>query len=82
LDHTTGAGHLKTLGQRLIQAKDSYDSAYAKLSTGRGNVIRQAEMLKELGVKPSKALPPELVESAIEVAALPTTTESETEPAG
>jgi DNA recombination protein RmuC len=73
---------LKALGQRLTQAKDSYDSAYAKLSTGRGNVIRQAEMLKDLGIKPSKSLPAELVESAIEVSALPTTAEAETEPAG
>jgi DNA recombination protein RmuC len=66
---------LKTLGTRLEQARDSYSNAYAKLYTGKGNVIRRAEMLKELGVKPSKALPPELVESAIEVSALPATTE-------
>ncbi len=68
---------LRTLGQRLTQAKDTYDSAYSKLYTGRGNVIRRAEMLKELGVKPSKALPGELVESAIEVSALPETAEAD-----
>jgi DNA recombination protein RmuC len=71
---------LKTLGQRLGQARDSYESAYAKLYTGKGNVIRQAEMLKELGVKPSKALPPELVESAIEMSALPAAPQGEPEP--
>jgi len=70
---------LKTLGQRLTQAKDSYDSAYAKLSTGRGNVIRQAEMLKQLGVKPMKSLPPELVDAAIDVEALPAAPEAEIE---
>ena len=32
------------------------DEAVKKLSTGRGNVIRQAEMLRELGVKPTKQL--------------------------
>ncbi len=62
---------LKTVGQRLEQAKDSYDSAFTKLCTGKGNVIRRAEMLKQLGVRPSKALPTELVEMAIEVPALP-----------
>lgn len=67
---------LKTVGQRLTQAKDSYDNAYAKLSAGRGNVIRQAEMLKELGVKPTKTLPPELVDAA---EALPAASEAEIE---
>ncbi len=61
---------LKTLGQRLTQAKDSYDSAYSKLYTGKGNVIRRAETLKELGVKPSKTLPADLVEAALEAPAL------------
>lgn len=61
---------LRTVGQRLEQARDSYDGAYAKLCTGKGNVIRRAEMLKELGVRPSKALPTDLVEAAVEVSAL------------
>jgi DNA recombination protein RmuC len=56
---------LQVLGTRLGQARDSYNSAVAKLSTNRGNVIRQAEMLRELGVKPSKALPPSLVNAAL-----------------
>jgi DNA recombination protein RmuC len=62
---------LKSVGQRLEQAKGSYDSAYARLYTGSGNVIRQAQMLKELGVRPSKALPAELIENATDVSALP-----------
>lgn len=57
---------LKTLGDRLADAQKAYDEATKKLSTGRGNVIRQAEMLKELGVKPTKALPSSMVESATE----------------
>ena len=44
------------LGKRLQQAQIAYDDAYSKFSKGKGNVIRQAEMLKELGVKPSKPL--------------------------
>ena len=69
----------KTLGQRLAQARDSYDSAYSKLSSGKGNVIRRAEMLKELGVKPLKTLPAELVEAALEAPAPSATSEDESE---
>ena len=47
---------LNMLGKRLQQAQIAYDDAYSKFSKGKGNVIRQAEMLKELGVKPTKPL--------------------------
>lgn len=58
---------LERVGKNLAQAQDAYGKAFAKLSQNRGNVIRQAEMLKELGVKPTKAMPPALVEGAREV---------------
>lgn len=70
---------LRVVGQRLAQARDSYDNAYAKLYTGRGNVIRRAEMLKDYGVKPSKTLPAELVDAAMEVPSLPSAPEEERE---
>ena len=57
---------LNKIGERLDQAKDMYDKAYGKFTAGRGNVIRQAEMLKNLGVKPSKQLPADLVEANFE----------------
>jgi DNA recombination protein RmuC len=57
---------LDNLGVKLQQAQKAYDGAYSKLSSGRGNVIRQAEMLKELGVKPAKHLPKNLVDSAMD----------------
>jgi DNA recombination protein RmuC len=57
---------LKSVGDRLEQATSSYGLALNKLSTGKGNVIRQAEMLKALGVKPKKNLPTELVEASTE----------------
>jgi len=53
---------LERVGKNLSQAQDAYSKAYNKLSQNRGNVIRQAEMLRELGVKPTKALPVALVE--------------------
>jgi DNA recombination protein RmuC len=56
---------LDNVGARLKSAQESYESAYKRLSQGRGNVIRQAEMLKSLGVKPTKALQPALLDSAL-----------------
>ncbi len=59
---------MESLGNRLGQAQKDYDSALNKLSTGRGNLIRQAEMLKKLGVKPGKSLPAPLVDNASDAA--------------
>ncbi|MGA9665270.1 MAG: DNA recombination protein RmuC [Gallionella sp.] len=53
---------LDNLGTKLLQAQKAYDGAYGKLTGGRGNVIRQAEMLKELGIKPTKHLPQNLTD--------------------
>src|SRR5258708_4102165 len=55
---------LTDVGNRLRQAGASYEDARKKLE-GQGGVIRQAEMLRDLGVKPSKSLPKRLVESAL-----------------
>ena len=55
---------LQEVGARLSQARTAYDAAESKLAKGRGNVIRQAEMLRDLGVKPTKALPSSLVVNA------------------
>ncbi len=62
---------LQKVGERIGQARDSYDAAYGKLTAQRGNVIRQAEMLRELGIKPTKALPVSLVDAAREEGHLP-----------
>ncbi len=60
---------LQQVGARLDQARDAYAKAENKLSTGKGNVIRQAEMLRDLGIKPGKALPGPLLEAAADDAA-------------
>ena len=57
---------MKVLGNRLTQARDSYDSAFGKLSGGQANLVKQAELLRELGVKPKKTLPIELIAAATE----------------
>lgn len=56
---------MKEIGQRIRQTQDSYDTAFKRLSRGRGNLVRQAEMLKKLGAKSQKTLPGELTERHI-----------------
>ena len=51
---------LTKVGNSINQAKNSFDEASKKLVHGRGSVIRQAEMLRDLGVKPTKTLAPVL----------------------
>jgi DNA recombination protein RmuC len=62
---------MNSLGNRLKQAQGDYDEAYGKLTSGRGNLVGQAQKLRELGVKPSKSLAPALVEGAYESGELP-----------
>ena len=62
---------MNSLGNRLKQAQSEYDEAYGKLTTGRGNLVGQAQKLRQLGVKPSKSLAPSLVEGAYESGELP-----------
>jgi DNA recombination protein RmuC len=54
---------MEKLGQRIDQAQTSYHDAFSKLKSGKGNLIRTAEKVRELGVKPSKTLPTGLLDS-------------------
>lgn len=47
---------MQQIGISIDRSRKSYDSALNKLSTGRGNLVRQAEMLKELGIRSSKEM--------------------------
>ena len=53
---------LKKFGDRLEQARSCYSDAYGKLKSGNGNLVSQVEKMRELGVKPKKMLPQELLE--------------------
>jgi DNA recombination protein RmuC len=57
---------MEKLGQRIDQAQTSYHDAFSKLKTGKGNLIRTAEKVRELGVKPSKTLPTGLLDLTAE----------------
>lgn len=62
---------LQGVGKTLKSGQGAWEAASTKLHTGPGNLVRQAEQLKELGVKATKALPQQLVEKAVETDALP-----------
>lgn len=48
---------LQEIGKNIDRTQKSYNKAFIQLKDGNGNLIRQAEMLKELGIKPQKELP-------------------------
>jgi DNA recombination protein RmuC len=56
-------GDMEEMGKSLRDASQSYEDARRKLSMGDGNLIRQVEMLRRLGVKPRKPLPARLLDT-------------------
>ena len=52
------------VGNRMDQAKGSYEGAMNKLKTGTGNLVNRAEKIKELGAKTTKSFPQNIVERA------------------
>lgn len=55
---------MEDLGKQIHKAQSTYDTAMKRLSTGRGNIVNQANELVKLGVKVKKEMPKQLVESA------------------
>lgn len=51
--------------KNLDAASKSHEAAMRQLSEGPGNVIRQVEMMRDLGVKPDKSLPEDLLKIAM-----------------
>lgn len=54
--------NLEKLGKNLDTARTSYDEAYKQLYSGRDNLIRQTERMKNLGLKPKKSLSQNLID--------------------
>ncbi len=57
---------LGRIGKNVNDAKDSYEKALGKLAEGPGNLLRQVELLKDLGAKTNKSLHPKLLERSLE----------------
>lgn len=59
-----GLDAFKDVEHRLNQASKSWDTAWSRLADGRGNVIRTAEQIRELGIKTKKQIEHEHNEQA------------------
>jgi DNA recombination protein RmuC len=55
---------LQQVGTTLKKGQDAWEAAMNKLQSGAGNLVRQAEQLKALGVKASKSLPRQVTAKA------------------
>jgi DNA recombination protein RmuC len=55
---------MSAIGQGLDKAQDNYRQAMKKLSSGRGNLLAQAESFRGLGVEVKREINPDLVEQA------------------
>ena len=53
---------LEVIGSRIESTQTAYRDAHNKLTSGKGNLVRRAEGMRELGAKVSKSLPQNLVE--------------------
>jgi DNA recombination protein RmuC len=48
---------MQNIGSFLQKAQGAHENAMKRLSSGRGNIIKRAENMKELGLRPKKELP-------------------------
>jgi DNA recombination protein RmuC len=55
---------MEMIGDSLRKTNDNYARAMDKLEAGRGNLIRQVEMLKKLGLRTNKSIPRNLLDRA------------------
>ena len=53
---------MENIERSLNSAQNHYNDAFNKLSSGRGNLVRRAEQLKELGAKTNKSIPDNLLD--------------------
>lgn len=55
---------LDDVGEKLGKAQESYDTAYKRLHTGKGNLVGKIQELKVLGATTKKSLPEPLLDQA------------------
>lgn len=57
---------MEDIGRHLERTRSAYDTAFNRLSTGRGNLVNQVALLSQLGASGKKKLPDSLLENAYE----------------
>jgi DNA recombination protein RmuC len=55
---------MEMIGESLRRTDQNYTNAMKKLADGRGNLIRQVEMLRKLGLRTNKSIPRNLLDRA------------------
>ena len=53
---------LENIGKSIDKSKEIYSSAFSKLKTGKGNLIKKTEDLKVLGAKAKKQIPEKYIQ--------------------
>ena len=57
---------LDEVGQRIDASKKSFEKAHNKLLSGRGNLVKRVESLKQLGARASKRHKSGVLDSAMQ----------------
>jgi DNA recombination protein RmuC len=74
---------MEVIGDSLRKTGDHYSDAMKKLADGRGNLIRQVEMLKKLGIRSNKSIPKKILDrAAVDQEELALAAEAEESPPG
>lgn len=55
---------IEEIGKFIKKADEAYETALKRISTGRGNLISQAENIRNLGLKTKKTLPQQLLDNS------------------
>ncbi len=55
---------MEKLGLQLGTVEKTYQAAFGKITTGKGNLVRQVEQFRELGAQVKKPLPKAIVDAA------------------
>jgi DNA recombination protein RmuC len=58
---------LSKIGKQLDDTQKTYELAINKLSTGKGNLIKRAQDMQNLGIKANKKLAKELLEASEQI---------------
>ncbi|MGG5506314.1 MULTISPECIES: DNA recombination protein RmuC [unclassified Myroides] len=53
---------LTKIGKKLDETRNEYDSAFNKLSLGKGNLLTSVQKLKDMGAKTKKTIDPDLLQ--------------------
>ena len=53
---------LTKIGRKLDETRNEYDSAFNKLSLGKGNLLTSVQKLKDMGAKTKKTIDPDLLQ--------------------